>query len=615
MSAFTLSGRLAALAFCFGLVPAFAHPVYLKDHYDIRLAADGTEEWEHERLVKLPTRQDVLDFGQWPLDFNASTETFDVVEAYTLLPDGRKVPVGPDNIHEQLQAEAQNVPAFNDMHTRIVVFPALAEGASIYLKTRYKVREPLFDGQHSIALNFDPRRRTQESSGILRAPAGINLRVAARGVTLTHSVKGNEQSWSWSLAQDSDVFDFNPDYTVDTRDFSRQIVVSTMSDWPTLARLYHERTLDKSRPSDAVRQLAADIVGKTTDRREQARLLYQWVSQNIRYVQVYIEDGYYIPHSADEVMRNRYGDCKDKAVLLKALLAAQGIDSSLVLLQLGERYALGPLPAIDSFNHVILYLPEWKLYADATEGYLPFGVLSVASQDKQVLHVDDGLGLQTLPPTRPEENRFLTETRLTVAPDGGIEGSVSTRMWGSPSAGLRQVADQPTLETRSRIVQGVLEQAGATGRGQWSALSPPGLDHGDFATRIDFSLDQKADQDSFWTLPHLGISRYLQQQLGGLITQKPQSVPLLCTPAVIEEKMEVRFPPDWQVGRLPRAENVTAGQSRFSSSFVMDEKNHVLHASWSVLFQPEGNTCSSKLLDSLKPMTRALMRKDVIELL
>jgi len=594
---------------------ATAHPVFLQDHYDISLAPDGKETWIHERQLLLPTRQDILDLGQWPLDYNAGTENIEVLEAYTQLPDGSRVPVAADSIHEQLQAEAQNVPAFSDMRTRVVVFPALVEGASIYLKTRYSLRDPLFGGQHSFVLDFDPHRRVAQSSGVLHAPAGLALQVTGRDLPLKHQVSGNEQSWSWSERQDDDVFNYNPDFTVDTRDFSRLLVASTVDSWQSLARLYHERTAGRSLPDPAIRQLASQIVGNVQDRHEQARLLYQWVSQNIRYVQVYIEDGYYVPHSAAQVVHNRYGDCKDKAVLLKALLAARGIDSSLVLLSLGERYALAPLPTIDSFNHVILYLPEWKLYADATEGYLPFGVLASASQGKQVLHVDDGMGVQTLPATKPEDNRYLTQTHLLVSEDGSMSGDTVTQMWGAPSASLRQLADQPTRETSNHMVQDMLSRAGMTGHGQWSVLSPPGLDHDEFAARVDFSLDQKADPDSFWTLPHLGISRYLQQELGSLITQKPQNVPLLCTPSQIEEIMDIAFPAGWQVGRLPRAENIVSGESHFHSSFVMDEKNHVLHARWQVIFQPGSNTCSSAQLQSLQPLTRALMRKDVIELL
>ncbi len=46
-------------------------------------------------------------------------------------------------------------------------------------------------------------------------------------------------------------------------------------------------------------------------------------AQNIRYVAVYLGNGGLEPNSAQSILDNHYGDCKDHVTILEALLAAK----------------------------------------------------------------------------------------------------------------------------------------------------------------------------------------------------------------------------------------------------------------------------------------------------
>ena len=81
-------------------------------------------------------------------------------------------------------------------------------------------------------------------------------------------------------------------------------------------RLYHANAAPKAAVTDRIRALALNLTTGLTGEREKARALYDWVSRNIRYVAVTLGSGGYVPHSADEVLANEYGDCKDHVVLL-----------------------------------------------------------------------------------------------------------------------------------------------------------------------------------------------------------------------------------------------------------------------------------------------------------
>lgn len=79
------------------------------------------------------------------------------------------------------------------------------------------------------------------------------------------------------------------------------------------------------------------------------------VEDEVRYLALAMGEGNYVPMSADEVWRSRYGDCKGKTVLLLALLNGLGIDAEAVLVS--TRWGDGldaQLPLLSWFDHVIV---------------------------------------------------------------------------------------------------------------------------------------------------------------------------------------------------------------------------------------------------------------------
>ena len=76
------------------------------------------------------------------------------------------------------------------------------------------------------------------------------------------------------------------------------------------------------------------------------------MQRNIRYVGIEIGIGGLQPHTADDVFRNRYGDCKDKATLLRAMLENVGIHSTWVLVDTRRGFVDPKVPSVDG-NHAI----------------------------------------------------------------------------------------------------------------------------------------------------------------------------------------------------------------------------------------------------------------------
>jgi transglutaminase-like putative cysteine protease/tetratricopeptide (TPR) repeat protein len=90
-------------------------------------------------------------------------------------------------------------------------------------------------------------------------------------------------------------------------------------------------------------------------RSDQASQALQWVQAEIRYYSVSLGESSHRPHTPAEVLRNRYGDCKDKSFLLMRILQSLGIPARAVLASLGAPQ--GPAKVLASplaFDHVVV---------------------------------------------------------------------------------------------------------------------------------------------------------------------------------------------------------------------------------------------------------------------
>jgi transglutaminase-like putative cysteine protease len=111
------------------------------------------------------------------------------------------------------------------------------------------------------------------------------------------------------------------------------------------------RTQDAGVPAEVVERLKK--AGRPQD--DAALAALRFVQEDVRYLGVEMGASSHAPARPDEVLRRRFGDCKDKALLLAALLRDLGIEADVALVSLGDRGAVaGLLPSPGAFDHAIV---------------------------------------------------------------------------------------------------------------------------------------------------------------------------------------------------------------------------------------------------------------------
>jgi len=215
--------------------------------------------------------------------------------------------------------------------------------------------------------------------------------------------------------------------------------------WKQMGIWYQGLTSGRREPSPELKQKVASLTASTSTSLGKMKALGEFAQHDVRYVAIELGIGGWQPHSAAEVFTHHYGDCKDKATLMGAMLHEIGVDSYYVVIN-SERGSITPeTPAYKGgFDHVIIAikLPDGAtdkslaaamvhprlgkvLFFDPTDEMTPFGQLHGALQANYGLLVTpDGGELVELPQLPPTMNGIERTAKLSLSASGTVNGEV-----------------------------------------------------------------------------------------------------------------------------------------------------------------------------------------------
>jgi hypothetical protein len=401
--------------------------------YDGRVTvrADRTSTDTFTHRIKILTPGAIATVSQQQLTFVEGMQTLETVEAFTEKSDGTKVPVGPANIMTRDAASGLQAVYMRDLKQRTVIFQDVQVGDTLVMTHRKETNKSLFPGHFLYGDVFPRSRPFTTAQVIVEAPNELNLEVKAIGTGLTDKVEDSDGVRRHTATLFPQPYLPEEVRAVAPVDRDPALLVSTFSSYEEMGLAYAAAAFPKSVVTPEIAALADEITKGIDDKRQQAVAIDAWVKKNIRYVAVYLALGRVVPNDAASVLSNKFGDCKDKATLMSALLTAKGIASEAVLINLGPTYTLPVPPTVVALNHVILYLPEFDLYDDPTQNFAAFGVLAAATYDKPVVRVGaNGVTLGRTPAMNPKDHTSHATTILNVAADGTVTGQTEESTTG-----------------------------------------------------------------------------------------------------------------------------------------------------------------------------------------
>jgi transglutaminase-like putative cysteine protease len=495
------------------------------------------------------TEHGVAEEERSALTFYPNSQRLDVLEAWVDEPDGTRLPVPEAARFTRPSEAAQNAPGFTSAMTTTLLYPQVREGSRTHVVWRLTQAKPAllgFNAELDVPLDVP----TDEARVRIVAPAELKLSWRARGgFAVSDRREGETRAIEARIA--GIAAEEAERGLVDARDFVPLFLATSLPDLQAIGAIYFRQSREKSAATPEIAALAHRVAG---DRHglAAARAVYDWVAGNIRYVAVYLDpnDGW-VPHAATEVLRNGYGDCKDHVALMQAMLSALGIRAEAALIEQGTRTQDLPL-WLPQFNHVIVWLPEFRAFANPTNPYARFDSLDRLLADRTVVLATETGEVAKTPPQLPEDNKYRMESRVEIAADGTITGHATI----VPSANLESAARAAiTQQTSPRDVAERLLTASAEGG------------FGSFATSDPRDLSAPFEMRGSWQSPHgvtfdgreaflsvpPGLDVGSPSRLRALLSDDgPRRHPLLTAAGDSAWTITLALPPGLVATRLPR---------------------------------------------------------------
>lgn len=321
---------------------------------------------------------------------------------------------------------------------------------------------------------------------------------------------------------------YDPEYVRSGKSLEAQFADwNAVSEW--VADVYREPSLI----SEEIRSETAKILSGLAGFEDKLKAVAAFCQNDVRYVAIEIGKNRWEPRPASKTLFNRYGDCKDKSVLMVGMLEAAGIRAVPVLCN--SHYPVDPrVPNPFVFNHCIVGIPvkdagvtramenavvDGWLFFDPTDpatgiGHIPWPlqgnrvllggdadpVLLGGVADSVPLGAEADSALIKLPYPEPDEFRRVFRARARLRPDGTFSADVQVTSFGGAAAYMKYFASIRAEKDMVERWKGSLSE------------TVPSVAISDFSTG--------AAGDSAWTSFKLESGHYIQDA-GTLVFLRP----------------------------------------------------------------------------------------------
>lgn len=564
--------------------------------------AEGRESSRTLRVFRVLTPAGVTGWQEFGASWKQVHSERPGLRARVVTPDGRSLELDPATVADA-GAAAQSSDQFDDTRVLRAPLPGLVVGAVVVEERVQREHTPYFRGGRGGAWAFQldvPVRRTRL---VLRAPKKRALlwRAQRAAVTPLSSIEGEVAVLTFEGGATAALESLPPGLPPDAEGWPA-VAWSTGESWRDLARGYGELiapALKGPVPDAAYREAVGDAKGRDAVIRRVAA----YVQEKVRYTAINLGDGGIVPRLPEQVIGRGYGDCKDKATLMVAMLARAGIAAHVALVAPGRGTdLLTALPKLSAFSHAIVVVPgKPALWIDGTVRDVPVGALPTGDQGRLALIVAPDTKAPVLTPvTQATDNTKLSRRVLRMSRNGAPTLSFDTQWTGASAAGMREYCRDTATDKRNEYYAGDLasnfysatldgdvscevpEDLSAPVRVRYAAQAPQLVSEEVIGlAEVYLILDGMTDwlPDSWAAVPAKGAKGDAAREALAAWTGRPEDA-VIEIPHRTEIQYRVEAPSGFQPHDLPETRRIAIGKGYIEERYVADPAGGAVEASF-----------------------------------
>ncbi len=366
--------------------------------------------------------------------------------------------------------------------------------------------------------------------------------------------------------------------------------VPEFKSWSDVSRWHTNLSASQADITPEMAAKVRELTNSAATEYDKVRALGHFVQQ-IRYVEIAMDlshNGGYRPHSAEKVFTKQYGDCKDKANLLRALLKSAGMSSYLVAIYSGDRtFVKKEWASPWQFNHMILAIqvsdavkaptvistPVGRLLLfDPTDYLTPVGDLPYYEQGSYALICAGDKGdLAQMPVIAPEQNVFSQTVQATLEPSGKLTASVEFQSSGQAARNERLKHNVPpeTYKAEMERYLNVYAKAAAIQKIEAEDV----FEQNKFISKLEFESPAYAQMMQNRLL--VFNPTVIEPSVRHFPAEKERHESIVLNGRVYRKQVIVKLPDGFAVDEMPSPFKAEAPFAKFTISY-RNEAGHIL---------------------------------------
>lgn len=537
------------------------------------LIREGREE-AVARNYYLTDSEKVRDLKAWLIRSNGQTKNY-----------GKK---------ETLDIAVAANDLYNEARIKVIDASETADTGDVFGFETVSEKKAIFS---QFTYSFQERLPVLQSRCILTLPDGWKAEsVTFNRAKVEPTVNGSSYSWElkdlkpinyepesprWSSISPRLAVSFYPAQAMATQ-------IRTFANWNEVARWMSEIEDPQMNIDDALAAKAQDLTANAKTELEKIRAIARYVQQ-IQYISIQIgagKGGGYRPHLATDVFSKSYGDCKDKANLMRAMLSVVKIPAYMVSITADDpSYVRAEWASPHQFNHCIIAIKvgdDTKVHSiathpklgrllifDPTDPYTQVGDLPEDEQGSLALidHKDSDSLLQ-MPVLPAEMSQVERNIEVALSPEGGISGLVTEKSIGQSASSERARLRNLSAADYNKMIEGWMAR-GITGVKATKITTKDTPEDGGFNLDVEF-----------------GANAYAQIMQGRLMVFKPAVIgrldrltfseggrihPYLIDATTYSENVKIKLPQGFTVDEMPEAKQLKTEFGKYDVKYEVKD--------------------------------------------
>ncbi|MFH1825477.1 MAG: DUF3857 and transglutaminase domain-containing protein [Candidatus Firestonebacteria bacterium] len=433
-----------------------AEAILLNNYSYMEMFEDGTS------VVRELSRYKILnergyDFASQSIGYREGYQEVKIFFANTIKADGSVVRLEEKDIKDF--APYAEVEFYTDIKQKKFTMPAIEPGCIIEYSYEVKNIKPLLP--YDIYSLFRCKTRIPIKEDILEVvvPKNKSLKYKMFVTDILPEIdeKDNKKRYIFKSLNQNEIIREPRMPSVYDKETFPQFYAWTLDSWDTISKWYINLVKEQMQVDDELKNFTEALIKDKKTNEEKIKEMFYFVSQKVRYVAVELGPYTHKPHSAVEVFKKKYGDCKDKTTLLLTMLKIASIEGFPTLVPANMEILDEGVPTMNVFNHVIAIIPKGNneyYYLDATNEVGSFDSIPFGMPIKVFVIDYNGNGkFITTPEAKDDKDYYYSLFTYNIDENGDADLEYNYKYYGKAAEGYRYMFKYTSPEERKKYFE------------------------------------------------------------------------------------------------------------------------------------------------------------------